>query len=192
MGNKYLGNISQRLSLFKIDSLVYKNSLKLTYWKYFENIIDVNLEMTFEKMTFTKFQIKFSKTIHIQSLKTVCKQDVNYIWVRLDWIEAVQLGSRKKFGVFRCLKFEIKLHQRKWRAFISAYTTILWVLAETTGSTYFWSLTKSHFEWSFITVIQNLNHENKFWSDWSNWVIITTGGKGLVVGSGAIVVSSQQ
>ena len=100
MGNKYLGNISQRLSLFKIDSLVYKNSLKLTYWKYFENIIDVNLEMTFEKMTFTKFQIKFSKTIHIQSLKTVCKQDVTYIWVRLDWIEAVQPGSRKKSAFF--------------------------------------------------------------------------------------------
>ena len=57
---------------------------------------------------------------------------------------------------------------------------------------YFWSLTKSHFEWIFITYIQNLNHENKFWSDWSNSVIITIGWKGLAVVSGALVVSSQQ
>ena len=79
MGNKYLVNTNQRFSLFKIDSLIFRNSLKLTYWKYFENIIDVNLEMTFEKMTFKKFQMKFSKKIHIQSLKIVCKQDVTYI-----------------------------------------------------------------------------------------------------------------
>ena len=62
MGNKYLGNTSQRFSLFKIVSLIFRNSLKLTYWKYFENIIDANLEMTFGKMTSKKFRIKFPKS----------------------------------------------------------------------------------------------------------------------------------